>query len=377
MPSLPHKRTALYAAASAFCLIISACGGGGGGSSSGSGGGISSSGSSSSSSSSASSSSASSSSASLSGPLASYSLSGATDFVHDPSIIKQGSTYYVFHTDKSATEGGFVEIRCSADKIAWTRCGFVFATMPSWVNGIVPNATLTWAPDISYFNGKYHLYYSVSTFGSNISAIGLATSTTLDPTDPAYGWQDQGMVLRSGPGDTFNAIDPNIFADSDGKVYFTYGSFWNGIYQREVDPATGLLKAGAATHLAQRAPSVTYNPIEGPSLVKRGSYYYLFTAWDFCCESNPANNTYKITVGRSTSPTGPFTDKTGTALTAGGGTLLLEGNSLYSGPGGQHVYLSGSEDLIVFHARRLSQNGLPYLFIKNLNWVDDWPVIAD
>src|SRR5690606_6862455 len=136
-------------------------------------------------------------------------------------------------------------------------------------------------------------------------------------------------------------------------------------------------KTGTATHIARRAASVTHNPIEGPSLVKRGSYYYLFTAWDFCCESNAANSTYKITVGRGTSPAGPFVDKNGTALTAGGGTLLLEGNSLYSAPGGQQVYLTGSEDLIVFHARRLSQNGLPYLFIRNLNWVDDWPVIAD
>ncbi|WP_140985847.1 arabinan endo-1,5-alpha-L-arabinosidase [Asticcacaulis tiandongensis] len=373
MSNITSKSLLLTGMASLFCLTIIACGGGGGGGGGSSGGG----GGGSSSSSSSSASSSSSSSSSLSGPLASYSLTGATDFVHDPAIIKQGSTYYVFHTDKSATEGGFVEIRCSTDKVAWTRCGFVFATMPSWVSGIVPNATLTWAPDISYFNGKYHLYYSVSSFGSNISAMGLATNKTLDRTSPDYAWEDQGMVLRSSTSDNFNAIDPNIFVDTDGKIYFSYGSFWNGIYQREVEPTTGMLKAGTATHLARRAPSVTHNPIEGPSLVKRGSYYYLFTAWDFCCEANAANSTYKITVGRGTSATGPFVDKNGTALTAGGGTLLLEGNSLYSGPGGQHVYLSGSEDLIVFHARRLSQNGLPYLFIKNLNWVDDWPVIAD
>jgi len=74
-----------------------------------------------------------------------------------------------------------------------------------------PEARGAWAPDISYFNGRYHLYYALSTFGSRNSAIGLATSPTLDPADPKYAWTDEGMVLRSFQDkDDWNAIDPNL-----------------------------------------------------------------------------------------------------------------------------------------------------------------------
>ncbi|EQD47627.1 Arabinan endo-1,5-alpha-L-arabinosidase, partial [mine drainage metagenome] len=139
-------------------------------------------------------------SASTSGPLASYTLTGDTSPVHDPSIIRAGSTYYVFSTDQGA-QSGHIPIRCSTDKISWTACGYVFSSLPSWVATAVPNATTIWAPDISYFNGMYHVYYAVSTFGSQVSAIGLATNTTLDETSPNYQWVDQGIILQSTTGD--------------------------------------------------------------------------------------------------------------------------------------------------------------------------------
>ena len=201
-------------------------------------------------------------------PLTNYEFTGDTSPVHDPSIIRQGSTYYAFSTDASSTQGGFIPIRCSTDNIAWTACGYVFDTLPSWVSGAVPQATEIWAPDVSYFNGAYHVYYAVSSFGSNISAIGLVTNPTLDLTDPNYNWVDQGLVLQSLSSDNFNAIDPNILIDAGGFVWLTYGSFWTGIYQQQIDPATGKIQSGSAIyHLAERASDVANDPIEGPSLV--------------------------------------------------------------------------------------------------------------
>ncbi len=64
-------------------------------------------------------------------------------------------------------------------------------------NTVVPDTKSCWAPDISYFNGLYYLYYACSTFGSNHSVIGLATNPTLDPAAPNYKWEDQGLVLKS------------------------------------------------------------------------------------------------------------------------------------------------------------------------------------
>ena len=109
--------------------------------------------------------------------------------VHDPSIIKEGYTYYLF-----STRAG-IAIRCSNDLVHWRLCGDVFAHLPEWAVEEVPGLRGLWAPDVSYFNGKYHLYYSVSTFGSNHSRIGLATNQTLDPASDKYRWMDQGAVI--------------------------------------------------------------------------------------------------------------------------------------------------------------------------------------
>ncbi len=310
--------------------------------------------------------------------LSTYELTGDTSPVHDPSIIRQGSTYYVFVTDAGGQTGN-IPIRCSTDKIAWTSCGYVFSALPSWVAGAVPAATGIWAPDISFFNGSYHLYYAVSSFGSQVSAIGLATNTTLDATDPKYKWVDQGAVLQSTAGADFNAIDPNILVDGSGSVWLTYGSFWSGIFQQQIDPTTGKIMSGSSTyHLAQRASGVSNDPIEGSSLVQKGSYYYLFVSWDYCCQSAPAQSDYKIVVGRGTSPNGPFLDQSGVDMAAGGGTILLQGDGVtWAGPGGQTAYIDPADgDLITFHALNLTQNGLDYLFVRSLTWVNDWPVIG-
>ncbi len=310
--------------------------------------------------------------------LSTYEFTGDTSPVHDPSMIRQGSTYYVFVTDAGG-QSGYIQIRCSTDKIAWTGCGYVFTALPSWVSTAVPGATGIWAPDISYFNGSYHLYYAVSTFGSQVSAIGLATNTTLDSTDPSYKWVDQGLILQSTTGDNFNAIDPNILVDVSGSVWLTYGSFWSGIFQQQINAATGKIANGSSIyHLAERASSVANDPIEGSSLVQKGSYYYLFVSWDYCCESTPSQSDYKIVVGRGTSPHGPFLDQSGVDMAAGGGTILLQGDGvMWAGPGGQTAYIDPADgDVITFHALNLAQNGLDFLFVRSLTWVNDWPVIG-
>lgn len=311
-------------------------------------------------------------------PLTTYEFTGDTSPVHDPSIIRQGSTYYVFSTD-GAVQSGYIPIRCSTDKIAWNACGYVFSALPSWVASTVPSATNIWAPDISYFNGTYHLYYAVSTFGSQVSAIGLATTPTLDQTNAAYKWTDQGVILTSTTGANYNAIDPNILVDTDGSVWLTYGSYWSGIFQQQIDPATGRILPGMTYHLAERASNVSGDPIEGSSLVHKGSYYYLFVSWDACCNTDPATDNYKIVVGRGTGPHGPFLDESGADMIAGGGTILLQGDGVnWSAPGGETAYLDASGgDLIVFHALRVTANYGDYLFVRTLSFDTGWPVIGN
>jgi arabinan endo-1,5-alpha-L-arabinosidase len=311
--------------------------------------------------------------------LATYTQTGNTEPVHDPSIIRQANTWYSFTSDNlSQISNGFLPVRCSQDKLNWAVCGTVFQKMPAWMTAKVPGALCLWAPDISYFNGLYHLYYAASTTGSQLSVIGLATTTTLDASDPNYRWVDQGEVLGSQKGNDFNAIDPNILVDTDGSVWLTYGSYWSGIKQREIDPATGLLSASNTTRydLATR-PGVSGDPIEGSSLAHYGDYYYLFVSVDFCCNSNPATDNYKEAVGRSASPHGPFVDMQGTPMMQGGGTVILQGNGTWNAPGGGTVYVdeTSQESLIVFHALQMSQNAAPHLWVKDISWQNGWPLV--
>src|SRR5262245_1551625 len=111
-------------------------------------------------------------------------LSGSLG-IHDPStIVKLGQRYYMYGT------GNGVRMKYSDDLFRWQSGPAVFADPPTWVKQAVPNFTgeSLWAPEIAYFNNAYHLYYSASTFGSQVSAIGLATNATLDPASPNYHW---------------------------------------------------------------------------------------------------------------------------------------------------------------------------------------------
>jgi len=290
-------------------------------------------------------------------------LSGDISPVHDPAIIKAGGAWYLYCTGPARP--GHIPIRCSTDLHSWTLCGRVFDTLPEWATREIPGSRTAWAPDISVFRGTYRLYYAVSTFGHNDSAIGLATSKSPDSQ-----WTDRGMVLRSHEGeDDWNAIDPNLATDAEGRQWLVFGSFWGGIKMRRIDAETGMLSRDDTRlySLAQR------EAIEAPFLVRRDKYYYLFVSFDFCCRG--VNSTYKIAVGRSREITGPYVDRAGKPMMEGGGTLLETGTPRWRGPGHEAVLLGSPDDLLVFHAYD-GTTGRPTLQISTLVWEDDWPVAA-
>ncbi len=304
-------------------------------------------------------------------------LSGDIVPVHDPSLAQKPDGSWIAYT----TDLPFLNVktpltqRCSADLLAWQPCGYVFPALPSWVTANYPAAVGLWAPEVSFFNGQYHLYYAVSSLGSQHSAIGLATNATLDPNDPHYGWHDQGPVLQSEPGGDFNAIDPSILVDG-GHVWLTYGSFWGGIYQQEVDPATGK-PTGTRWHLAAQPASLN-GAIEGAAMTAHNGWYYLFASAGLCCEIPIEKDTYQQIVGRSRSPHGPFTAQDGGSLIGGGGTVLLTSDANWLAPGGGSLWQSadGKETLLTFHALHRAENGALYLWVERVDWQDDWPVLA-
>ena len=298
--------------------------------------------------------------------LAQEPLTGSLG-AHDPStmILCEGR-YYVF------TTGHGIPIKVSTNKFHWSSAGTVFPVnrAPAWTTNAVPLFDGTfWAPDIVQVQGRYLLYYSVSSWGSQVSAIGLASSRTLDPARPDYGWTDHGPVIQSRLGDPYNCIDPSVFLDEDGRLWLVFGSYWQGIYIVELDPRTGmrLQPQAAPVRLAWN------DQIEAAHLMKRGAYYYLFVNWGTCCAG--IDSTYQIRVGRSLSPTGPFRDRQGVNLIQRGGARFLESTGRFVGPGHAGIYREDGQDWLTFHYYDGLDRGIAKLGLARLEWTSDgWPV---
>ena len=269
--------------------------------------------------------------------------------IHDPVMTKEGDTYYLFGTGEGIT------VWSSTDLETWEREPSIFDEAPAWTEQVVPGFdNVMWAPDVYSRDGRHYVYYSVSAFGRNSSAMGVVTNESLDPDSPDYEWVDHGIVVRSVQGrDMWNAIDPNLAVDEAGTPWLSFGSHWLGV--KVVEMADNLTETapGAEWHtLASRHrywklherdagdaanPELNYDSlytdeivelnrdsesgaVEAPFVFQHGDYYYLFASWDRCCRG--VESTYKVVVGRSKSITGPYVDKEGEPLFRGGGSLV-------------------------------------------------------
>jgi arabinan endo-1,5-alpha-L-arabinosidase len=314
------------------------------------------------------------------------SVDGDIKYVHDPSIIREGDTWYLFSTANGPNRKGQLPIRCSKDLHRWTLCGHVFDQIPEWITKESPTTKELWAPDISYFADEFHLYYAFSVFGKNTSGIALLTNKTLDPNSRDFHWVDHGLVLRSRAEDDFNAIDPNLILDKNGEPWLSFGSFWSGIKMRKIDLKTGLASAKDTQlySLARRKrpenpptdrPNLPGNwqAIEAPFIVHHDKFYYLFVSFDLCCRGIRSN--YKTMIGRAKNVTGPYLDADGKPMMEGGATALLVGNKRWVGSGGESVLQKKDGDIIVFHAYD-AETGEASLQISTIDWKDGWPHAA-
>ena len=288
--------------------------------------------------------------------------------VHDPStIIREGSDYWTFYTGR-----GVPSYR-SKDLITWTNGPRVFSEPPAWVTNSIPNnrgGLDYWAPDIIKSGDRYLLYYSVSSFGKNTSAIGLASNKILDPDSPNYKWTDQGIVIQSATNNNFNAIDPAVTFDQEGKLWMSFGSFWSGIKMIELNPKTGLrISPDSPIHSLAK-----YESIEAPFIYFHDGHYYLFVNWGRCCRGT--NSTYNIRIGRSQKITGPYLDKEEKDLAQGGGSLLLETDGDFIGPGHAGILKEADKFWFSLHFYDKTRRGMSTLAIRPLTWsADGWPAI--
>ncbi|CZT22390.1 probable Probable arabinan endo-1,5-alpha-L-arabinosidase A [Ramularia collo-cygni] len=297
--------------------------------------------------------------------------SGVCTNTHDPSIVKRSDgTYFRF-----STSGG-IQIHSAPSLTGpWTfKCEMLTGNAKLTVSG--NDGSDLWAPDVSLVDGTYYVYYSVSSFGSQNSGIGLASSTTMD----CGSFSDRGSVgVASKTGSAYNAIDANLLNDS-GTFRLTFGSFWSNIYQVSMkSPPTSA--SGTAKQISFD-PSSTH-PEEGAFLVKYGNFYYMFFSRGKCCgydASRPAaGEEYKIKVCRSSKPDGGFVDKSGVDCLKGGGTVVLESHGNVYGPGGQSVYNDSVNGwVLAYHYVDTTigyADGDKRFGWNKINWSSGWPVV--
>lgn len=296
--------------------------------------------------------------------------------VHDPVMAKDGDTYHLYCTGRGVSH------LTSKDLKTWTIAKPVFQTAPFWIKEQLPDfRNSMWAPDIIYYGNRFHLFYSCSAFGKNTSLIGHASAPSLDST---AAWTDHGMVLQSVPyRDMWNAIDPNIILDENGKPWMNFGSFWDGIKMVKLtDDLMAVAKPEEWKSLCRRPRTHLLddaNPgdgaVEAPFIFKHKQYYYLFVSYDYCCRGLKSD--YNVVVGRSEKATGPYLDMNGVSLETGGGTVVLQGDEKWAAAGHNSVYTFDNTDYLIAHGYSKAENGASKLIVRVIEWdSQDWPVLS-
>ena len=283
-----------------------------------------------------------------------WNLSGSL-VTHDPTLAYEDGTWWVFQT------GDGIAGKYSTNALTWQDAQSIFPNGLSWWQNYVPknDGLDVWAPDLRFYNGRAWMYYAISSFGDNTSAIGLTSASSIATGD----WEDDGLVINTTASDDYNAIDPDLVVAKDGAPWLVFGSWFSGIKLTRINPET-MKPFGPIYSLAARSGG-----IEAPTIIYRQGYYYLFVSIGKCCSG--VDSTYRIAYGRSTSITGPYVSKSGLNMTDGHVSILDSGNSQWVGPGGQDIL---NTDVIVRHAYDATDNGTSKLLISKLNWDSDgWP----
>ncbi|WP_339255008.1 glycoside hydrolase family 43 protein [Paenibacillus sp. FSL P2-0089] len=214
-------------------------------------------------------------------------------FYPDPSAIRVGEDYYLVTSSFEFYPG--VPVFHSRDLVHWRQLGHVL-DRPSQLNldGILPSRGI-WAPTLRYHQG---LFYMITTFVDNHKQPHNFYVTT---ADPAGDWSDP-VWLEDAPG-----IDPSLFFDKDGKVYYTGNRVPPGgqdypkhmdIWLQEIDLAQGRLTG--PKHSLWQGALKTAHAQEGPHLYSIGGWYYLLIA------EGGTGHTHAVTVARSRNVTGPY-----------------------------------------------------------------------
>lgn len=274
----------------------------------------------------------------------------------DPTVIQANDGYFYLYATEDIRN---VPIYRSKDLVDWKfmETAFTDSTRPNFVKdgGI-------WAPDINHINGKYVLYYAMSTWGGEWEAgIGVAISDS--PTGP---FKYLGSLFTSRQIAVQNSID-EFYIEDGGKKYLFWGSF-HGIYGIE------LSNDGLKIKEDSKPRQIAGTFMETPLIIKRKGYYYLLGSAGTCCEGD--KSTYRVTVGRSRNLFGPYVDKKGQPLLDNHYEVILHKSDFVVGPGHNSEIITDKkgQNWMLYHGfLKDDPNRGRCVFLDQMLWKNGWP----
>jgi xylan 1,4-beta-xylosidase len=241
----------------------------------------------------------------------------------DPSIAATPDGWWMATT--GPPDGPPFPLFRSADLVHWHAAGTVLRRRPPWSAGVY------WAPQILARDGRYLAYYSARRRGAKpCVAVAIAPA-------PGGPYRDRGPIVCQPSG----SIDPAAAVDEHGHLVLLWkqmgfgGPLWTQRLDRSGTRVTGSARVALRPDAAWEG-RVT----EGPSILRRGAWFYLFYSGGLCC-SHPC--TYAMGVARSRSLAGPYAP-------APGGPILSSGARWTCPGGGSVVRLGSGRAVLVFQA---------------------------
>ncbi|MCA1849544.1 MAG: family 43 glycosylhydrolase, partial [Acidobacteria bacterium] len=283
----------------------------------------------------------------------------------DPSVIRVGQDYWATATTSEwAPE---FPILHSRDLVNWETVGAVFERRPDWSVGSY------WAPEISQYRGRFYVYYVARKKDKGPLCVAVATAGR--PQGP---YTDHGPLVCQEVG----SIDGFPVTDENGRRYLLWKEDGNSVSKPTPIWAQRLSADGTRlvgqrreilrnTEAWERHASRPYGDlIEGPAVVRRNGWFYIFYSGNFCC-ARECN--YMVGVARSRKLLGPWEKNPKNPILAGNENWKCPGHgTLVTDPQGR--------DWLMYHA--MHPEDFVYVgrqaLIDEVKWgADGWPTINE
>jgi xylan 1,4-beta-xylosidase len=215
----------------------------------------------------------------------------------DPSVIRVGRDYWASAT--TSEWGPEYPILHSRDLVNWEVVGAVFQKRPDWATGSF------WAPELAQDRGRFFAYYVARKRGGPLC---VAVATAARPQGP---YTDRGPLVCQEVG----SIDPFPATDEQGRRFLFWKEDSNSVSKPTVIwaqrlSADGTRLVGERREMMrndqpwEKHPTLPFGDlVEGPSIVRRGGWFYMFYSGNFCCGRECS---YAVGVARSRKLLGPW-----------------------------------------------------------------------